>query len=89
MPRFFFHVWDTKAFVPDPDGAELADSAAAREEALANARGILRDGQRRGEDRRDWLVEVRDESDMTILTFPLSQLPGSGRPRGSPEDPAT
>ena len=78
MPRFFFHLWDTNAFVPDPDGSELPDTAAARDEALANARGIIREGQRRGEDRRNWLVEVRDESDRTIITLPVSQAEPPG-----------
>jgi hypothetical protein len=73
MPKFFFHVWDTKAFVADPDGSELPDAAAATKEALANAWGIMQDGQRRGEDRQNWLVEVRDESDQTVVTIPLSQ----------------
>jgi hypothetical protein len=73
MPKFFFHVWDTKAFVADPDGSELPDAAAATKEALANAWGIMQDGQRRGEDRRTWMVEVRDESDRTVVTVPLSK----------------
>ena len=73
MPRFFFHVWDTNAFVADPDGSDLPDDAAAKEEALANARGIMLDGQRRGEDRRGWLVEVRDDADHTIMTVQVSQ----------------
>ena len=73
MPRFFFHLWDTKAFVPDPNGAEFPDLIAVWQRAKLSAQEILADGQRRGEDRSHWKLEVRDEADRTVLTAPLSQ----------------
>jgi hypothetical protein len=73
MPRFFFHLWDTKAFVPDPNGAELPDLIAVRQKVELNAQEILADGQRRGEDRSHWMLEVRNEADQIVLTTPVSQ----------------
>ena len=73
MPLFFFHVWDTKAFVPDPDGAELINLSAVKQKVKQDAREILADGQRRGEDRSHWTLEVRNEADQTVLTTPVSQ----------------
>ena len=71
MPLFFFHVWDTKAFVPDPDGAELINLAAVKQKAKLDACEILADGNRRGEDRSHWTLEVRNEADQTVLTTPI------------------
>jgi hypothetical protein len=73
MPRFFFHLWDTKAFVPGPNGTELPDLIAVRQKAKLNAQEILADGRRRGEDRGHWTLEVRNEADQTVLTAPVSQ----------------
>nr|WP_321182289.1 hypothetical protein [Methylobacterium sp. Leaf122] len=38
MPRFFFHIRDGATLIEDPDGSELPDLAAAREEAAQGAR---------------------------------------------------
>ena len=40
MPRFFFHQITDAGFINDPEGSELLDLAAAREEALAVAREL-------------------------------------------------
>jgi len=37
MPRFFFHIRDGATLIEDPDGSELPDLAAAREEAAPAA----------------------------------------------------
>ena len=77
MPRFFFHLWDTKAFVPDPAGTNLPDLAAVRQRAKLDAQEILADGQRRGEDRSHWMIEVRNEADQIVLTAPVTQAEAS------------
>jgi hypothetical protein len=38
MPRFYLYLHDGKSRVEDPEGSELPDLTAAREEALASAR---------------------------------------------------
>ena len=73
MPKFFFHLWDTRVFVPDPNGSDLPDLATVRQEAIATAQQILVDGRSRGEDRSGWVLQVQDEQDRTILKLPLAQ----------------
>ena len=41
MTRFFFHIRDGSVFIEDPDGTELDDLDAARDEALASARDLV------------------------------------------------
>ena len=41
MARFYFHVRTGDDLTEDPDGVELPDLAAAREEALRSAKDIL------------------------------------------------
>ncbi len=77
MPRFFFHVWDTNAFVPDPNGSDLPDLATAKREAVASARDILVDGRSRGEDRSRWILEVQDEQKKIVLKVPLNEAASS------------
>ncbi len=47
MPRFFFHVRE-ESFVPDPDGIEFPDPAAARAAAVEGVRGMICDQVRQG-----------------------------------------
>jgi hypothetical protein len=44
MPRFFINVRSGNMLVEDPEGYNLPDLEAAREEALAAAREIMADG---------------------------------------------
>lgn len=72
MPRFFFDLVDYKAVVPDPDGITLPDIEAARARAVTDAREIIREGARRGEDRRSWRFEIKDESHALLLRVPFT-----------------
>jgi hypothetical protein len=44
MPRFFFDLRDEQEWLPDDEGIELPDAAAARENAMVSLAEILRDG---------------------------------------------
>ncbi|MBX9934233.1 MAG: hypothetical protein K2Y56_22405 [Methylobacterium sp.] len=61
MPRFHFNVYDGYS-APDPDGTELADIKAAREEAIVLAGSLLRDEGRKLRPGEDWRMEVTDEA---------------------------
>ena len=37
MPRYFFHIYDDKGCIPDDEGMELADDAAAKAEGIISA----------------------------------------------------
>ena len=73
MERFFFDLWDSNAFVPDPNGIALPDLAAAREEALKSARAILDQGRANGEDRSGWVFEIKNSSYETVLKMPFTE----------------
>ncbi|SOR26800.1 conserved protein of unknown function [Methylorubrum extorquens] len=49
MPLFFFHIRDGATLIEDPDGSELPDLAAAREEAVQGARFLLAEKLKAGE----------------------------------------
>jgi hypothetical protein len=44
LPRYFFHLVDTRERILDPDGVELADDAAALLEATLAVRELLDEG---------------------------------------------
>jgi len=71
MPRFCLSFENDKAF-KDVDGLELADDAAARDEAI----GFGRDLMRLQPDRRDWsayVVRVANDEGHDVLTLPFSE----------------
>ena len=74
MPRFFFDLVDYKAVVPDSSGIVLPDLHAARARAVADATEIVREGAGRGEDRRGWRFEVKDESEAIVLRVPFADV---------------
>ncbi len=74
MPRFFFDLVDYKAVVADPDGIELPDLETARARAVADAREIVQDGADRGEDRRGWIFQIKDEHAAIVLRVPFANL---------------
>src|SRR5215204_75890 len=71
MPRFHFDIHDGARFTMDETGEELDGLQAAREQAARRleelAREILRDG-----DRRDVVIEVKDEVGQRVLIAKLS-----------------
>ena len=71
MPRYHFDIHDGARFTTDETGVELDGLDAAREQAVRRleelAREILRDG-----DRRDVVIEVKDEAGQRVLIAKLS-----------------
>jgi hypothetical protein len=77
MPRYFFHFHSGPRSCPDADGLELADDAAACEEARLVARD-LRSEPTDGA----WTVQVTDETGRPVATRvvrPASKLRRLGR----------
>ena len=50
----------------DEDGTELATIEAAREEALKDARGMMSDAVRQGQDISARTIEIRDASGIVV-----------------------
>jgi hypothetical protein len=81
MPRYHFDLHDGARFTTDETGVELDDIKAARQEAARAlgelARKILPDN-----DRREVVIEVKDETGQRVLVAKLSvsieatELPG-------------
>ncbi|MFC0408776.1 DUF6894 family protein [Roseomonas elaeocarpi] len=73
MPKFFFDIHDGEHYRRDQEGSELTDGEAARREALAVLPDIARD-RSPGDNRRDFIVDVRDETDRLVFTATLSLM---------------
>lgn len=56
------------------DRVALSGLDAVRTEAVRRAVVLLGEGDLRGEDRRSWLIEVRDEAGNIVLNVTLAEL---------------
>jgi hypothetical protein len=65
LPRYYFHIVDS-VVLPDEDGLELPDIAAAKVEAVKSAGEMLHDHAERFWASPDWKVIVTGE-DRTVL----------------------
>jgi hypothetical protein len=70
MPLFFFHIHDDFDFT-DEQGIDMADEAAARDAALAGARGMMSEQVKTGHLSLHHRIEVEDEDGGAILTLPF------------------
>ncbi len=82
MPRYFFNFWDHKAFVSDPDGADLPDLIEVRRRAAITAGDLISQGRANHENRDGWVFEIKDEADQTVLKVPFAEAA-----RDKPEAP--
>lgn len=73
MPRFYFHIADTQV-LPDEDGVELPDLAAARVEAISVAGSMLRDHAMEFWRTGEWRVIVTDEDHDILFTIACQAL---------------
>ena len=71
MPRFFFDTYDGETFIPDDRGVVLEDLEQAKDEAVLGLPDMARDTLPDG-DRRDYVVEVRDEAGRKVWRASLS-----------------
>lgn len=74
MPRFYFDTHDGSTLNRDAEGHELADIQAARNMAMAVLPDMARDHKTSDNDRRDFIVDVRDEDHGVIYTACMSLL---------------
>lgn len=69
MPRFYFHQNVRDGFLEDPDGSDLPDIEAARQEALAGARDLWASAIRDGCDLLGDSFVIADEDGAVLLTI--------------------
>jgi len=67
VPRFFFHLYDDEVAL-DPEGRELPDAAAAREQAIQYARSIACAEVVEGHLGLNHRIEVTDANDGPVVT---------------------
>jgi hypothetical protein len=68
MPRFFFHLYDDEVTL-DPEGRELPNAAAAKDEAIKNAREIACAEVVNGHLGLNHRIEVTDANDTPVVTI--------------------
>jgi hypothetical protein len=69
MPRFFFHLRNGTGFVPDEEGAEVADLEAARQNATKSARSLMSAEVGEGELDLRGRIEVTDMEGACVLVL--------------------
>jgi hypothetical protein len=79
LPRFFFHVSDS-VLIPDAEGTELADLAAARVEAVVVAGAMLREHAPEFWTSGEWKVIVTDEDQVVLFTICCQALAAPSPP---------
>lgn len=72
--RYYFHVRDGDRLLEDPDGSDLPNLDAAREEALAGARHLLSEKLQRGEVIDGQRFEITDESGEVLEIVPFKAV---------------
>ena len=73
MGLYYFNIRTGSALLEDPEGDTYSDLHAARGGAITKARDMLAEGDRKGEDRRSWRVEVMDRANRHVLTVGFSE----------------
>jgi len=71
MPQFYFILKDGRDTLPDRDGAELPNAAAAHVHAGAVARELMRNRESKT---RAWRLQVCDDDLQPVLELPFTQL---------------
>lgn len=68
MPRYYFNL---RRELDDLEGNDFGDLRGALDDAYASARLLLADGARRGEDRTDWAIVLRDDAGVEVAEVRL------------------
>jgi hypothetical protein len=74
MGRYYFHLKDGDEMIPDEDGTELQDVAAATREALRSARELLADAIKAGKPKIYDAFVIADEAGRTVEVLPFAAL---------------
>jgi hypothetical protein len=73
MPRFYFNILSEAGSLDDWEGTELPDLAAARIEAVHDARALMSSAVLLGYDIASRSVEIRNETGDILLVLPFSE----------------
>jgi hypothetical protein len=80
LALYYFNVRTGSGIIEDPEGDTHPSLQAAREDALAQARALIAEGDQKGEDRRSWRVEIMDRANQHMLTVAFSEVLDPGAP---------
>lgn len=81
MPRFYFHVTDSRDY-PDLQGTVLPDVQSARTEAVRFSGRLLEKAAETFWDGQEWHMRVTDEADLTLFTLLFIGTDGASRSPG-------
>jgi hypothetical protein len=84
---YYFNIRSDRSFKEDPEGSTLPDLKAALQEALALAHRSLKVGDRKGQDRRGWRVEIMDRANEHLMTVAFTEADLCEWPRRSKGSP--
>jgi hypothetical protein len=70
---YYFNIRSDRTLKQDPEGSTLPDLKAALQEALALARLSLKIGDRKGQDRRGWRVEIMDRANEHLMSVAFTE----------------
>lgn len=73
MARFFLHLRNGTGFIPDEEGLELEDEAAARHEAIKSVRSIISDEASSGIIDLTGQIEVEDSRGARVAILPFEE----------------
>lgn len=72
MPLYFFHCTERGRSIPDLEGVELQDLAAAERAAIEGASSIVAEAVKGGDRHYQGRFDVQDEMGDVVLTMTLS-----------------
>jgi hypothetical protein len=71
MPQYFFNVVSASETVRDEEGSDLADLAAARKEAIKDARSLMSGAILEGRDVSNRFIQISGEDGKVLLVVPF------------------
>lgn len=72
MPIFYLHIATRQTIIEDDEGTDVADLAAARVEAIKDARGLMSAAILQGRDISSRHIEICDAHGHHLLKVPFS-----------------
>ena len=81
VPRFYFHLSHGFKELPDPEGTECADEAAAIAQGVRTMLEMLTDDVRQGRIDLGWRMQIEDAGGRTVRQFTFSEVFGGISPQ--------